>query len=277
MKKPKGLPEWFSLHNYNETKFLTPLEWYENLHKRRMFFVFQSLSHSNRQDISEWRKEDAAKRCKEFLDLIAEKPVIRVNNEKEIFYSKTTVYSLNNYGLVHNYNWLAKNAPPVFFEYVEIQNQSEDDAFTLANRDEELKNFFKDQCSSWDNEKALISVNLHATDEHIIEDFKNWLANTRISHTKQAAKKMFSKTDFMEWAEYQILPYLDLKIWSIFMDCHITQVTIGNAIFPDELNVDTTERIRRTTKKKAEWLMNHSILDAFGVQIQKERELNKAT
>jgi len=86
-----------------------------------MFFVFQSLSHSNRQDISEWRKEDAAKRCKEFLDLIAEKPVIRVNNEKEIFHSKTTVYSLNNYGLVHNYNWLAKNAPPVFFEYVEIK------------------------------------------------------------------------------------------------------------------------------------------------------------
>jgi len=34
------------------------------------------------------------------------------------------------------------------------------------------------------------------------------------------------------------------------MDCHITQVTFGNTIFPDELNVDTTERIRRTTKKK---------------------------
>ena len=33
MKKPKGLPEWFSLQNYDETKFLTPLEWYENLHK----------------------------------------------------------------------------------------------------------------------------------------------------------------------------------------------------------------------------------------------------
>lgn len=277
MKKSKGLPEWFSLQNYNETKFLTPLEWYENLHKRRMFFVFQRMADSNRQDISAWRKEDAVKRCKEIHDLIAEKPVIRVNDDKKIYYDKTTVYSLNNGDLVDNYNWLTKNAPPVFFEYVELLNQSRDDAFTLTFKNKDLRSYFKDQCSSWNNEKALLSINLHASDEHIIEDFKKWLANTRSGLAKKSTKKTFSTTDLTEWTDYKILPYLDLKIWSIFTDCHITQVIIGNAIFPDELNVDTTERIRRTTKKKAEWLMNNSILDAFGVQIQKEREHNKAT
>jgi hypothetical protein len=273
MKKPKGLPEWFSLQNYDETKFLTPLEWYENLHKRRMFFVYQNISQKNWQNNLAWRKEDAVKRCKEIHDLIAEKPVIRVNSEKKIYHDKTTVHSLNNSDLVNNYNWLTENAPQVFFEYIELRNQSKGDAFKLSIKDGDLKNYLKDQCSSWENEKALLSINLHASDEHIIEDFKNWLANTRSSLAKKSAKKTFSTADLTEWTDYKILPYLDLKIWSIFTNCHITQVILGNAIFPDELDVDTTERIRRTTKKKAEWLMNHSILDAFGVQIKKEREL----
>jgi hypothetical protein len=271
MKKPKGLPEWFDIENYNEAKFLTPLEWYENLNKRRMFFVYHSLSHSDRPNIPIWRKEDAKAQCKKLIDLIVNNPILKVANDKEIYYPKTTVKALRNGNLVQNYNLLVDNAPPIFFDYLKLHNQSKDEAFTLSHRDETLKNFFQGECLSWMRQFALAEVNLYATDEHIIEDFKVWLANARSKLNKKSAKKIFSMADFNEWDEYKILPYLDLKSWGLFSGCHLTQAMIGNALFPDELDIDTTERIRRTTKKKADWLMNHTVLDALGVQLKKER------
>jgi hypothetical protein len=271
MKKTKGLPKWFCLENYNDANSLTPLEWYENLNKRRMFFVYHSLSHSNRTDIAICRKERGIEGCKKFIDLITNNPIQRVANEKDIYYPRTTVRNLNNRSLEYNYQKLVDNAPPIFFDYLKLHNQSKDEANKLSYRDETLKNFFQSECSSWIPQYALAEVNLYATDEHIIEDFKIWLANTRSILNKKSAKKVFSVADFNEWAEYQILPYLDLKSWGLFSGCHLTQAMIGHALFPDEFDIDTTERIRRTTKKKADWLMNHTVLDALGVQLKKER------
>ncbi len=81
MKRPKGLPEWFSLENYNDTKLLSPFEWFENLHKRRMFFVYQSIANSNRKDLSPDRKENAKTNCQIIVNLITKKPVFRTSDE----------------------------------------------------------------------------------------------------------------------------------------------------------------------------------------------------
>jgi hypothetical protein len=279
MKKPKGLPEWFCLENYKDAESLTPQEWYENLYNRSTFFVNHRLSHSDNPKVPIERKEYCKARCKQFVDLIAEEPIVRVADQHKVtgIFGFTTVDSLRNGELVGNYQLLVENAPPVFGEYEELHNRSKNEAFRLSHKNETLSNFFSQKCTSLDYEKALIEVNMHASDEQIVEDFKNWLANTRRVMNKKTAKKRFSVMDFNEWAEYQILPYLDLKIWSLFSGCHLTQVMIGNALFPDELDIDTTERIRRTTKKKADWLMNHTVLDALGRQIKKERLENLTT
>ncbi len=275
MKRPKGLPDWFNLENYHDVSSLSPKDWYENLHKRRMFFTWTSITQKIWPESQVWRVADAKNRIEIIIKMITENPLIRVQPDKKIYHSRNTVKSLSNRDVVNNYQALIRDAPEVFFQYLNLEKQSHDDAHTMSYRNDELKTFMEADCRPWGYAQAVLSVDLHVTDEHIIQDFKNWLSNTRNTLAKASAKRTFSSLDFEEWGEYKILPYLDLKIWSIYSGSKITQAMIGNAIFPNELDVDTTERIRKTTKKKAEWLMNHSVVDALGVQLKKEIEENK--
>ncbi|WP_426992078.1 DUF6387 family protein [Methylomonas sp. CM2] len=250
MNKPKGIPEWFNLDNYQTLSTISPLEWYENLHKRRMFFTWTKIAEKNWMEGQTWRIEDAKKRRMEIINIITKKPVISVQPDKKPFGPRNTLKPLSNRDVINNYDKLRESAPPVFFDYLELEKQSRDAAYTMSYRNDELKKYFDDYCEPWGFGNAILSVGLHATDEHIIQDFKIWLAKTRKLLAKASAKRVFTNADFSEWTEYKILPYLDLQIWSIYSGSRITQAMIGNAIFPDELDVDTTERIRKTTKKR---------------------------
>lgn len=251
------------------------MDWYENLHKRRMFFTWTSIAQKIWPENQLWRVADAKNRIEVIIKMITENPLIRTQPDKKIYYKRNTVNCLSNRDVVNNYQALNRDAPEVFFEYMNLEKQAPNDAHVMSYRNDGLNTFMETDYRSLDYGKAVLSVDLHATDEHIIQDFKNWLSDTRNTLAKASAKRIFSSLDFAEWGEYKILPYLDLKIWSIYSGSKITQAMIGNAIFPDELDVDTTERIRKTTKKKAEWLMNHSVVDALGVQLKKELEDNK--
>jgi hypothetical protein len=64
-----------------------------------------------------------------------------------------------------------------------------------------------------------------------------------------------------------LLPYIDLMIVAKQEKKHITQPQIARLIFPDEYEVDITERVRRTTKTNAEWLMRWETLLAIDNQV----------
>ena len=280
MKRPNGLPEWFNLENYKDAELLSPFEWHENLYIRKMFYVYLE---SAKNGWANGGEKDAMGRCKEIIEVITTKPVLRKSNEKKWYSSKAnTVDFLSNNTLIQDYKLLAERAPSCFSEVMRLENQIKHQDqkitdFIDANELSALAEYLYRPFSPSRGSEARITVNLLATDEHLMSDFKEWLANVRKNSYYKITKKPFSLTDFKEWAEFKILPYLDLKIWSEFTDCQITQTIIGNAIFPDEFKVDTTERIRRTTKKKAEWLMDSLLLDALDAQIQKEHKFNKAT
>ena len=115
-----------------------------------------------------------------------------------------------------------------------------------------------------------IEVNLHATDEKLISDFKNWLEAIRASTCVVVRKRNVTQSDFLDWNRFQILPYLDLMNWSKAHSVSLTQQAIGAALFPNEFNVQLAERIRKTIKPLAASICNEAFTDAIRLQAMGE-------
>lgn len=109
-------------------------------------------------------------------------------------------------------------------------------------------------------------VDLNSTDEELITDFKNWLKHYRLASGCVSRPMRYSKKDFDEWYGKGILPFIDLVHWSRLNNTTITQKVLGDVIFPDEPDIDTTERIRKTTKPLARMLLKGSVYKALQSQ-----------
>jgi hypothetical protein len=96
--------------------------------------------------------------------------------------------------------------------------------------------------SSWDEIK-LVAINTTATDMQIRNDFDRWLKGFRQAsplptskarRKGRANKKPLDETDFREWIDYKVIPYLDLTLIAEAEGKKIKR-TSGNA----ETSIDT--------------------------------------
>lgn len=113
-----------------------------------------------------------------------------------------------------------------------------------------------------------VMVDLAATDEQIMADFRHWLTHFRKVAGIKAPAQNLTEKDFRIWIEARVLPYIDLYLWSLAHRRQITQNVMGQALFPDEYDADTTERIRRTTRPKAERMLREEFAHAVERQVQ---------
>ncbi|QLH42457.1 MAG: hypothetical protein HWD59_06885 [Coxiellaceae bacterium] len=120
------------------------------------------------------------------------------------------------------------------------------------------------------NKFAYARVNLHASNEQIKKDFALWLAAERKRRNQSTSKKNFNDIDFVSWYESAVLPYLDLTFWATTENVKINQYAIAQAIFTDAYavgsDVDPLGKLK-TTKKKAEYLMNYETIKLLELQI----------
>jgi hypothetical protein len=114
---------------------------------------------------------------------------------------------------------------------------------------------------------ANIIINLSATNEQIKEDFNHWLKFYRKQLSVGPIKNDFSQKDFTKWIKWRLIPYLDLKLISMYEDKELSLVEIAGLLYGDEYDVDIVERVRRTTKPKAEWLINGIIDETMQNQL----------
>ena len=103
-----------------------------------------------------------------------------------------------------------------------------------------------------------VLVDLSSSDEQISQDFLYWLAHYRRDTGYYAPKKNFTEKNLDEWISMQLLPYIDLTLIALHEGTSITQYKLGYLLFPDDIEIDGTERIRRTVKPKANWLLEDS-------------------
>ena len=111
----------------------------------------------------------------------------------------------------------------------------------------------------------MLTVELNATDEQLKVDFEIWLKQQR--ETKSIKReKMFTDKDIAKWRNNKILPYLDLTLIARAEGIKLTQHALGKMLFPEEYDVDLTERIRRTIKPMADLLLSTDYRNALEIQ-----------
>ncbi len=126
-----------------------------------------------------------------------------------------------------------------------------------------------------------LRININATDEQLISDFKGFLDEVRkivllpkrtTARGKTFGRKNFTSADFRKWSSLQILAYLDLTAWARFTNKQLTHHMLGEVLFPNEYDVDLTERVTKTVKPLAEFLTSRSGIEALAAQEYSEQD-----
>jgi len=122
-----------------------------------------------------------------------------------------------------------------------------------------------------------ISVNLTATEDQLVEDFRQWLRDKHAARRdelhKRKSKKEFRRDlttqDFKKWGHNRVLAYIDLELFCRLSNKSLTDSTLGELLFPSDDNgpdVDPTERIRDTVAPLADKLTRGWYIDVLIMQ-----------
>lgn len=112
-------------------------------------------------------------------------------------------------------------------------------------------------------------VDLSVPDDILVEGFKNWLAYAREKHgelfgngeQKKEIKNHFKISLLKRWRSLRVLAYLDMKILAEFFNQNPTLKQYGDALYFDEYDIDTTEKVRKTLIPVVQDIMNGHCLD----------------
>lgn len=286
IKSAKQLPSWFKLENYEKAKYFGAGEWYDELMPRLYLRLCWERFKKNPLDIPQnW---DFIKQ-KGLLFHVAkdEETKFRIRSITPDFHevkkvadkpAQMSVSSLTNFNMYGGCYWYSEE---------DEQKKIEEKINVLLG--EEFKTTSEDlkvEAMTWivqpftdcpmdvfvglKNKYAYAKVDLEASDEQLKSDFSVWLASERKRRECPAPKKNFSDADMDGWYESAVLPYLDLMFWSEIEKTKITQHVIAQAIFLDayslESDTDPLGRLK-TTKKKADYLMDQKIMKLLELQI----------
>ncbi len=67
----------------------------------------------------------------------------------------------------------------------------------------------------------------------------------------------------------RVIPYWDLVTIAKYENAKIPNHVLGKALFPDEVDVDITERIRKVTKRKSNNVFSDYFITAIIAQLDK--------
>ena len=273
---------WFKPENYSSLPELSLEDWYSQFRLR--FNISQGIS-TMHEDVPEWGWFDMS----ENIALIKKRGVLSMSMEEDLP-NKSDFFSFIGVKLYPHTDQRAVQSMPTY----DIKLMYEDGRFHdfLASykacregrgTDEQVRiykgsidDLRRDPSMAFYNESiAHVSVDMDATNTQIESDFKKWLSSYRLkwlsSHRfafdSDKPKKEVNQATINSWVKYGVLQYIDLKLVERIEKKIITAKRLGDLIFPDEPDVDTTKRIPETTKVHAEKVLSFSFLKAFEMQV----------
>lgn len=266
LKQLKKVPEWFRLEKYQEAEALDAAGWLDQLRFRRQvlsgnpFFPDKSPHADAEQTMSKWRT-----RASPMAGQLRNSPLIRGGESES---GQAFIVHGSNTRPMISYGGLSTSdcgpGPINAVSIIELFSQA---TFDGARRDasplkaDRWDVFAIDRSRSFsissevseslvelgNNQRPIISVDLLSSDTDIKKAFLNWLSSER---TRRGKRPVRLKTpDHRPWADYRILPYLDLTIWGLENGVKITDETIARSLWPQgSRGVDD---MRKTTVKHA--------------------------
>lgn len=276
-----SLPEWFDLKKYEAASSLPLVDWALNLIARKELLHVTSGNY--------WKpKEEAIKYHESELELIKTYGVLSrvlLNGEYELAkYEYRIEEQKPGLGLVY---------PLPLRRAVEIHEMIQWDTelrhklelikyqeifysrrtSPLHSGEIALRDWYEDYYDKTSYDEGYgdfatfsphICVDLGAPDETVVEAFKSWLRSVRKIEGMDGSELPEKLSDKLinRWVDSAILPYLDLKIYAQLEGIDIPLHVLGNAIFSDAVEIDTTEAVRKTTRQHAEKALKqaHGIL-----------------
>jgi Family of unknown function (DUF6387) len=116
-----------------------------------------------------------------------------------------------------------------------------------------------------------IEVDLGASDEHLVKEFKQWLKRIRRESDTLRIPKRLDGNDFADWHAKRLLPYLDLTLWARANDGSINLPVLGHLLFPDEQVRGVEAMIRRTTAPKARQLITWPLISVLYTLMESQK------
>jgi hypothetical protein len=251
--------DWFNLKNYDSYSNMSIEEWQWQLSirtKLHEYYVhhYPSLGEIDQEIIKSIKSGIIEKAEYPFLNNIGFlKPIVIHGLQPTV----TSLRSIDIWYLMQGLTSTKMGKACEHYARFFFRNELDNDLAKIATRPHSLN------IKSYINGKQLnafyVSVDLEASDDQLKEDFSSWLKKTRIDTQKNKKRSYIKQTDFDQWVEYGVMPYLDLTFMSKLEGKKITQDKLGQLIFPDEFEVTISERIRKVTKPLAERLINDDI------------------
>ncbi|MFI3217443.1 MAG: DUF6387 family protein [Methylococcales bacterium] len=290
MKKLTKIPSEFSLAKYDAVAdFVGSEEWFVNLEKRYELFAlcntpFHLIDTKNVDGLAAAANMQSSTREK-VLRLL-ENPIITIEESGGLLYlsSDDAVVSLKNKDFfemlrcVHfhdeaNY----QNVLRLITTYCKPDEIEHPRDFNLIH-----KRFWNDDISP--ELTAFAKVDLYASDDKLIDDFMAWVKVEKekrfinIVDNKGGSKipdkirkHAPTQADLKQWTKNKVLPCLDLMIWAKVNQLKITNEMLAGALFSMNLHVDdTTLKVTRSTRNKADELMDQATLMIFANAVKKE-------
>jgi hypothetical protein len=282
---------WFDLRNYDGLKGIGLIEWCTQIDFRAyasMLFK-AALFNADNKNLSEEQLESINQEVKRIIELIKANPIFAVPPAytKDRWYRYDSKYPFNTHSVFSTSAlsiwWDATNEGMADI-WKNCKSYDDEGCVLLEHRNKEqvaLVNtpfdlLYRESNADYDSSVHNVSINLEATDEQIMTDFRHWLTEYRKVIGYESRKKNFTDKDLALWVQWRLLPYIDLTLVATIENKETTQATAAWLIFSeDACKVDIVDRLRRTTKPKAEWLLRPETLSAIKAQLRSTAKRNK--
>ena len=252
--------EWFSLAKYESLRNMSLLEIYGQLYIRKE--LYQMIFHSRTGNKS--AKESVMEQnFTGWIDQIRNKSIIdtciqgsenskQVNEEDLALDTVTDLTALDVQGLI--------SAARVTFD-------DDDEELSLEELDVCLDELTHQNHPNEELGYRHLKIDIFASDELILRHFRNWLSEIRTKYPKYTIEKSFSEQDKAKWVHDRLIPYIDLRLITAYDNIKLTDYEIGNLVLYDYTVSSPEARVRRTLKKKAEYLMKDETINTLALQL----------
>jgi len=273
----KELPEQFNLTNYNICTKWTLKDWVKALVSRwRLRLDWQEAMLISNAKPNEFQSSRVNLKSEIFR--IIEDPAYSIGEISTLYRNGSPIADQT----VFRYFFSTQNAEDPNYEvwYERFQNallnwperSALDEDSTIAKSPSEPADTWPlvYTTPSWKMQKEVgdfyghyaISVNLGASDDRLLEEFRAWVKRTRKESGQRILPKRFDRSKFDDWHQSRLLPYLDLKLWTEVHGFRMTNDEIGKALFPvsrgdDGAELGSADNIRRTIQR------NRPVLTVF--------------
>ncbi|WP_223516338.1 DUF6387 family protein [Pseudomonas sp. GL-B-19] len=265
-------PKWFDLDNYKNIVSKSSKDWYEAIMTRN--FVNIKLKNIVMDDESR-----VALFIMSFSQ--AQETLARLNKSKEESEQlETAIINMDAFDYAEILGTYAYNAPDISIdEIIHADNlmprRPPSDASDSVRSQykkityipvwdmpsESERNYF-----SRHNKLAPVLIDVTAPDEVIAKSAVDFARSIRERFDLSNLKQKITTKDFEKWSEQRLLAYIDLELWFGAIGEKPAAHKIADLLFPDKIDVDISEYVRKTVRKNARILMGAETYDALTAQ-----------